>query len=188
VYATNKTGSSSDDRIYYELVTHSLVITSRCSLYSAVSHLHNLQSTVAHALGFSLSSSRSPNNGSRRTNYNSLALQIFHVNLLFTEAVFSTRADNSSITDFGFRCQFSLHRLLHTHHLSSGADNNRPISGRGKSGLSLTSPQQTNKLIILNFLLLAPRHTYNSELSLGHVQVTTLSHCGRGKHNSRPVC
>jgi hypothetical protein len=53
--------------------------------YSAVSHLHQLKFTAAHTLGFSCSTSRLPANGYRRTNYNSLTLQIFHVNLLFTE-------------------------------------------------------------------------------------------------------
>jgi hypothetical protein len=57
---TNKTGSSSDDWIYSQLVTQSLVITPRYSLYSAVSRLHQLQFTVAHALGFSRSTSRLP--------------------------------------------------------------------------------------------------------------------------------
>jgi hypothetical protein len=58
VHVTNKTGSSSNDWIYYQLVTHSLVITFKYSLCSVISHLHNLQSTVAHALGSSLSTSR----------------------------------------------------------------------------------------------------------------------------------
>jgi hypothetical protein len=31
---------------------------------------------------------------------------------------------------FGFLCQFSFHRLLHTHHLSSEAGTNTPNSGR----------------------------------------------------------
>jgi hypothetical protein len=31
-------------------------------------------------------------------NYNSLTLQVLHINLLFTEAVFSTYADNSYLT------------------------------------------------------------------------------------------
>jgi hypothetical protein len=58
MYATNKMGSSSDDWIYSQLVTHSLIITLKYSLYSAVSHLHQLKFTIAHALGFSLSTSR----------------------------------------------------------------------------------------------------------------------------------
>jgi hypothetical protein len=47
VYATNKTGSSSDDEDYYQVVKHSLVITLRYTLYSDISHLHNLQLTAA---------------------------------------------------------------------------------------------------------------------------------------------
>jgi hypothetical protein len=50
---TNKTGSSSDDWIYYQVVIHLFLITLKYRLYSAISHLHNLQSTVAHALGLS---------------------------------------------------------------------------------------------------------------------------------------
>jgi extradiol dioxygenase family protein len=46
VYAT-KTGSSSDDWIYWQLVTHLLLITLTHWQYSTVSHLHNLQFTVA---------------------------------------------------------------------------------------------------------------------------------------------
>jgi hypothetical protein len=60
VYATNKTGSSSDDWIYYQMVTHSLLITLIHRLYNGVSHLHQLESTVAHALGFSVHTSRFP--------------------------------------------------------------------------------------------------------------------------------
>jgi extradiol dioxygenase family protein len=54
VYATNKTGSSSDDWIYYQVVTHSLLITLTHRLYSFISRSDTLQSTVAHALGFSV--------------------------------------------------------------------------------------------------------------------------------------
>jgi hypothetical protein len=60
VYATNKTGSSSDDGIYYQVVTHSLLITLTQWQYNAVSHLHQLKFTVAHALGFSVHTSRFP--------------------------------------------------------------------------------------------------------------------------------
>jgi hypothetical protein len=55
-----KTGSSSDDWIYYQLVTHSVVITLTHRQYGAVSHLHRLQFTVAHALGFSVHTSHLP--------------------------------------------------------------------------------------------------------------------------------
>jgi hypothetical protein len=64
----------------------SLIITSKYSLYSVISHLHNSQFTVAHHL---------PVSDLYAPTVNSLTLQIFHVNLLFTEAVFSTHADNS---------------------------------------------------------------------------------------------
>jgi hypothetical protein len=60
IYVANKTGSSSDDWIYYQLVTHSVVIILIYRQYSAISHLHQLQFTVAHALGFSVSTGRFP--------------------------------------------------------------------------------------------------------------------------------
>jgi hypothetical protein len=45
---------------------------------------------------------------------------------------------------FGFPCQFSFHRLLHTHHhLSSGAGTVGQIVADVPSGLSLTPPQET---------------------------------------------
>jgi hypothetical protein len=46
---------------------------------------------------------------------------------------------------FGFPCQFSFHRLLHTHHLSSGAATIGQLVADVPSGLSLTPPQQTKK-------------------------------------------
>jgi hypothetical protein len=61
VVATDKTGSSSDDWIYYQLVTHSLInYTYTQAIQFYVSHLHTLQSTAAHALGFSVHTSRLP--------------------------------------------------------------------------------------------------------------------------------
>jgi hypothetical protein len=44
---------------------------------------------------------------------------------------------------FDFPCQFSFHRLLHTHHLSSGAGIIGQIVADVPSGLSLTPPQET---------------------------------------------
>jgi hypothetical protein len=58
VYATDKTGSSSDDWIYYHLVTHSLINYTHTMAIQFISRLHTLQSTVEHALGFSCSTSR----------------------------------------------------------------------------------------------------------------------------------
>jgi hypothetical protein len=43
---------------------------------------------------------------------------------------------------FGFPCQFSLHRMLHTHHLSSGVDTIGQLVAGVPSGLSLTPPQE----------------------------------------------
>jgi hypothetical protein len=45
---------------------------------------------------------------------------------------------------FGFPCQFSFHRLLHTH-LASGAGTVGQIVDNVPSGLSLTPPQETKK-------------------------------------------
>jgi hypothetical protein len=60
VYATNKTGSSSDDWIYYQLVTHSLIIALTHRQYSVISRLYTLLFTVANPLGFSVATSRFP--------------------------------------------------------------------------------------------------------------------------------
>jgi hypothetical protein len=59
-----------------------------------MSPLHQLQFTVAHAIGFSVYTNRFPATDLDALTV-SLTLQIFHVNLLVTEAVFSTYADNS---------------------------------------------------------------------------------------------
>jgi hypothetical protein len=45
---------------------------------------------------------------------------------------------------FGFPCQLSFHRLLHTHHLSAGAGKISQLVTDVPSGLSLT-PSQGNK-------------------------------------------
>jgi hypothetical protein len=42
---------------------------------------------------------------------------------------------------FGLICQFSFHRLLHTHHLSSGAGTIGQLVADVPGGLSLTPPQ-----------------------------------------------
>jgi hypothetical protein len=46
---------------------------------------------------------------------------------------------------FCFPCQFSFHRLLHTHHLSTGAGTIGQMVADVPSGLSLTPPQETKK-------------------------------------------
>jgi hypothetical protein len=46
---------------------------------------------------------------------------------------------------FGFTCQFSFHRPLHTHRLSSGAGTIDQLVADVPSGLSLTPPQGTKK-------------------------------------------
>jgi hypothetical protein len=60
VYATNKTGSSSDDWMYYQMVTHSLINYTYTQVIQCCLSFTHLQSTVAHALGFSCSASRLP--------------------------------------------------------------------------------------------------------------------------------
>jgi hypothetical protein len=46
---------------------------------------------------------------------------------------------------FGFICQFSFHRLLHTHHLSSGAGTIGQLVADVPNGLSLKPHQETKK-------------------------------------------
>jgi hypothetical protein len=64
------------------LHTHNYTQTQR--QYSAVSHLHTLQSTVAHALGFLASTRRFPETDLDAQSV-SLTLQILHVNLPVTK-------------------------------------------------------------------------------------------------------
>jgi hypothetical protein len=46
---------------------------------------------------------------------------------------------------FGFPCQFSFYRLLHTHHLSSGAGKTGQIVADVPSGISLSPhPKKLN--------------------------------------------
>jgi hypothetical protein len=47
---------------------------------------------------------------------------------------------------FGFLCQFSFHRILHTHHLSSEVGTIGQIVAGVPNGLSLTPPQETKKI------------------------------------------
>jgi hypothetical protein len=46
---------------------------------------------------------------------------------------------------FGFSCQFSFHRLLHIHHLSSGAGTIGQLMADVPSGFNLTPSQETTK-------------------------------------------
>jgi hypothetical protein len=48
---------------------------------------------------------------------------------------------------FGVSCQFSLHRLLHSHHPSSGVGTIGQLVADVPNGLSLTTPQETKKKI-----------------------------------------
>jgi hypothetical protein len=55
---------------------------------------------------------------------------------------------------FGFPCQYSFHRLLHTHHLSSGVSTIDQLVPDVPSGLCLTPPQETKKIISICFIYL----------------------------------
>jgi hypothetical protein len=55
VHVTNITGPSPDDWIYWHFRLQPLLITLK---YSATTDLHTLQTTVAHALGFFIYTSR----------------------------------------------------------------------------------------------------------------------------------
>jgi hypothetical protein len=57
---------------------------------------------------------------------------------------------------FGFSCQFSFHRLLHIHHLSSGADAVVQLVADIPSGLSQSQPQETNKKLRLHSGIMTP--------------------------------
>jgi hypothetical protein len=46
---------------------------------------------------------------------------------------------------FGFPCQFTFHRLLHTQHLTSGAGTIGQTVVAVPSGFSLTPPQESKK-------------------------------------------
>jgi hypothetical protein len=67
---------------------------------------------------------------------------------------------------FGFPCQFSFHRLLHTHRLSSGAGTIGQLVADVLSGLSLTPPKQKlNKTRCLHNIQW-PVNNYQSALFL----------------------
>jgi hypothetical protein len=53
----------------------------------------------------------------------------------------------------GFSCQFSFHRMLHIHHLSSGAGTIGRRMADVPSGLSLTPPQETKKKTAIDFAI-----------------------------------
>jgi hypothetical protein len=62
---------------------------------------------------------------------------------------------------FGFPCQFSFHRLLHTNHLSSGAGTTGQLVADVPSGLSLTPPQEKKYFLKkLNSVAFSPQANY----------------------------
>jgi hypothetical protein len=60
---------------------------------------------------------------------------------------------------FCSHCIYSFHRLLHTHHLSSGAGTIGQLVADIPSGLSLTPPQETKKTLHRNTTTLVERNT-----------------------------
>jgi hypothetical protein len=74
-------------------ITNSLLIALTHRQYSAIADLHTLQNTVAHVLGFFVFTSRFLATD-LNTETASLILQILHINLIFTEAFFTTHAEN----------------------------------------------------------------------------------------------
>jgi hypothetical protein len=86
----------------------------------------------------------------------------FVVNKVALEQVFSEY--------FGFPCQFSFHRLLHTYHLSSGAGIIGQTVADVPSGLSLTPPQETTlELTLFRPHSFAPLVLFITDLDLREI-------------------
>jgi hypothetical protein len=85
VYATNKTGSSSDDWIYYQMVTHALINYTytqaiQCCLSFTPVKVYRCTHTRILLFPLVVSQQRISTH-----NYNNLTLQVSHINLLITE-------------------------------------------------------------------------------------------------------
>jgi hypothetical protein len=98
--------------------TRSLLITLTHRQYSAISHLHHIEFTVAYTLGFCVFASRLlPMDLNTETT--TLTLQILHINQAFTSHVNSSQADLlfSSVLLVPIRCLVCvlLPQLLFTH-------------------------------------------------------------------------
>jgi hypothetical protein len=83
VRVTNNLRNTSDYWIYYTSVTLALLITLKYQQYSAIVHLHQLQFTVANALGFPLFSTSRLRATAFNTTYNSFTLQLLHTLKVF---------------------------------------------------------------------------------------------------------
>jgi hypothetical protein len=79
---------------------------------------------------------------------------------------------------FSVPCQFSFHRLLHTHHhhLSSGAGTIGQLVADVPSGLSLTPPQFTALYVIRRFIPMLTRTRHQSVSCSIWVQYTPSQH------------
>jgi hypothetical protein len=87
---------------------------------------------------------------------------------------------------FSFNCQFSLHRLLHTHRLSSGAGTVGQLVADVSSGLSLTPPQDTVTCTAVS--MQRPRDKANEQRPfLGNSSVKTFPRKEICTHNGRTM-
>jgi hypothetical protein len=82
-------------------VTHLLLVTLRHGQYSAIADIHIFQFTVAHALGFFLSTSRLLATDFD-TNYHSLTLQMLHKNQVLYSHVKSSQVYELSSSSLHF--------------------------------------------------------------------------------------
>jgi hypothetical protein len=74
---------------------------------------------------------------------------------------------------FDFTCQLSFHRLLHIHHLSSGAGTIGQIVADVPSGLSLTPLREIKKIKVPYYLLLHIRNWRFSKVSKSKLSYIT---------------
>jgi hypothetical protein len=87
---------------------------------------------------------------------------------------------------FDFPCQVSFHRLLHTHHLSSGAGTIGQIVADIPSRLSLTLLQETKKDIhLLNHVTMKPSKDPQSILTIPEKSTTARAEDSEGNKNYR---
>jgi hypothetical protein len=97
---------------------------------------------------------------------------------------------------FGLSCQFSFHRLPHTHHLLSGAGTIGQLVADVPSGLSLTPPQETKKKKLVSWWIggggptawrPGPPDTPNSYL-WGYVNTLVRGSCWQRRATSPSQC
>jgi hypothetical protein len=93
-------------------VSHALLITLAHRWYSAISLLHQLQFTVAHALGFSVSTSRFPATD-LDTQTVTVSLQFLHMKKIFQSHKSSHGDELSSSTSLHFTCNCHFQQRTH---------------------------------------------------------------------------